>query len=834
VSECCDCKDEIFVILVGRVAADDLSLAEGSSGLPLGDTHLMRGSPAVPDFNTTREIECVVHSDWCEHRPTKAAAEIVHDTEAPNGTIRVFVEAARDFSKYVFSEIEYRANVAFPVLDDRWHYADQAALEDNEWVQVPVDRPVQGGPYQEQQLPNTNFFSAQPIFGTATGGFVYTPLDQQDGGNYATSPWPLTQPQFLGPPAGAFGGPPKYHVLDDRYRGTKLLVRWGHRHDDEDTVLGEVSYLDHYGSVLRTSGPPFFLGLGPVAFVGIGCNWDDIASATPDETVRCGVEMYAPENLLGLPNRVSTVSVFGFFSQSFDLPRSFFVDSDADSATSPPLPYQLVGMSRTSPTAQVPVGITIEAGQVVAEIDDSTILTARTFVSTVTCGAERANVLIFPEQQDGSDVLPPAVIGPAEPPPLDGIKRPVSESEPFVVRRPDLVNLSERHVANADSWHASHLVRLGSPLASLNALHNLHLEIVEAERPADTTDVPSENSLNVIGRPLFVTPTAMPAVMRWFGQHNYVRRTNFEWEFGPVEGSDVYGPMFTPTFLNDVLNDNDGNPLPPLWAWNAMAGEHTLEPFGPEEEDETESETRPRLVPNAYHVFYGDAFRTIENDIVTPDAEDIDFPQAIGPLTEEEFGQYEELEHPALKNDYRVEWTIETFPQLWARTSLGGLSGPSFLRVGPLDVPVENSGMTSERYDGFSLESSRWDYVPDDVGATITIHSRINLKISITRVRGFRRQRQQVDDSNFWEPTAGVAVYGDHDCDDVAYFEKLFVWKIPLSAADVAALSDGEEVAKQLLAGSYLAPPAPEMENDIEVDRFRTVRIRVSKVGEEE
>jgi hypothetical protein len=828
VSECCDCNDEIFIITVGRVAADDLSIAPGSppnSGALPADTVLIRGTQAT-SFNQARTVDCVIHSDWCEHRPTKAAAEIVHDTAAPNGTIRVFVEAARDFSKYVFSEIEYQANVSFPELDERWHYADQFTLvagTNDQYEIVPANRPRLGGGYEEQLLPDTVNTRAQPIFGTANGGFVFTPQNKQDGDSYATSPWPLTEPQII-LSGGAFGGPPKYHTEGDRYRGTRLLIRWGYRQHNEDTILGEVSYLDHYGSALRSTGPPFFVGKGSLGYLSVGCDWEDIYTAASGESVRCGIEIYAPRTFLLL--RLQDVSKFGYFSQSFNLPRSFFSDTESDVEPLPPLPYQLVGMSRASPIVQVPVGLQLGGGTTNALIGDSTLLSASRFVSTLTCGARRGNALIYPDQQENSDVLPPAVIGPAEPPPLGPSgSRPVTQGAPFVIRRPDLLDLSDRHVANAASWHASHLVRSGSPLAERNALHNLHLEIVEAPM-AQPVGLPG-NFPDPFApeRPLFYTNNSMPAYMLWFGQRDYVRRNFSGWAFGPVANSGVLGPMFTPVFLSDVGGLPEDSPLPPLWMWNAMAGAHTLEPFAP---------SGGRLTANAYQAFYQNALHTIENEIAAPLPEDIDLPGALGPLTEAEFAEYESLEHPAMKDDYRVEWSIETYPQLWARSDLGDALNIPSRQVGPLDLPIETSGMTSERYDRFSRGGARWQYIPDDTGATITIHSRVNVRINITRVTGFRRRRQRLVQNriqfDFWEPTDEVGVYGDHECNDVAWDEKLFSWKIPLDASDLAALSAGDEVTKELLAGSYDTYPDPEDENPTPVDVYRTVKLRVSKI----
>ena len=776
--DCCECKIERFEFFLNISPVG-------------GDTQEIRGSP-LGFFGAARPAQAVIHSDWCKHRPTKAMVGVSHDTAAPNGTIRVFVEGARDFSKYVWAELEYEAAVAFPDLDTRNHTSDGVAIT--------------GGAYKA----HAGLFSG-PVFGIANGSHEPTFQDAEDPDGYIKSPWPLWVPNHVAP-----GFVLQYNngtlVLD--WHGTRCRLRWGTRQEDTDSILGSVAFPESFASTFGLFGE--VTPKGEVGAFGIGCHWTDIVVPNDDQNVRCGVEFRAFSLQFGF-GFLSDIFLNEAFNIPFELPRDFFTDSASPLPIKPPLPYRMVGIEATAPTETValsyqpPVGE--ESGAFV--FGPSTNLDAFSVQTFVTCGARRAAVFIPPSLQSESGILPIAAVGPSERP-EDGIIR---NDAPVFVRRPDLIERSQNHVANADSWHSTHLVRLGSDLAQRGALHELHLEI-------EPCTFPGGNQRIV---PDYVSSGPMRAGLLAVGGSDFAQRVAF---FGGITfNNPTPGTQFAIAFPDDVTQFPDDMPLTPAWIWDALSGSHTLEPFGPNGE---------QLVPNAYHVFYDEPTVTVTNNIVAPEGyegegqafqldpvQDIFFPFLQN--QDEKFEEYEDVPVPARLRDYRGEWQIEAFPQLWATTQ----NTNAFERVGPRDISLEDSDMTTEAYDRYSSPSHRVDYLPESTGVTVRVFGRVGVKISLSRVQGFRRTRVRQEEPGqgiFFRATGGVGVYGDYSMSDVACHDAVFDFDIPLTGSDVAALSDGEEITKQLLAGSYFVPNEEDPENDDEVSVFRTVRLRVSKV----
>ena len=871
--DCCECKLERFFL---RGWTDEPALAHGGNigSEPLGG----------------RPLKYFWHGDWCKHRPTKALVAVGHNTAAPNGTVRVFVEGASDFSKYVWAELEYEAAVPFPDRDSRYHTADGV--------------PKTGGAYGREV-----FFMPGPLFGLPGNTLVYQPRDAQDDEGYLKSPWPLWIPTHI---AGGGGFIPEYNSgLGPGFiawEGTRCRVRWGYRENDSDTLLGSVAFIANH-ILLNFSNQNFTFDLGTLA---IGCNWSDIGAPNADDNVRCGVELLRM-GFFGYHGYFRNIADFGAFTIPFELPRSFFVDASVDGEPKPPLPYRLVGLEATAPRVQVWRVVSAPGFVPTISQSQSTNLEAGSFESVVTCGARRAAVFIPPSLQSESGTLPAGPVGPATYP-ANGIIR---ATAPLFVRRDDLNERSYNHVANADSWHATHLVRAGSPLAGRNVLHNLNIEFEQCTFPHGMPNIGTSvrnQTRDADGTqrvtPRYVTPPPI--------------RTAFEWTIDGSAFSQDGPPRFLLLFAEDVSEPFDESPLPPAWMWDAIAGQHTLAPFGPMAAGDTQAD---RLVPNAFHVFYDEPVQEVTHSITTPESTDIDRFWDVGPMTDEQFEAYEAEEYPNRTADYRVEFELQSYPQIWATTRLTD----EWQRVGPRDISLEDSGMTTENHDAYSAGSHRVDYVPENAGVNITVRARVGLRIHITKVQGFRRKREKVPselglmsykiplgkcerinlDNVFvcgapvnkvqcqlfagtekvwtkgvdcqgnalegaaaytlvervvteaaalaefeaaeqdreaydysWvrgifangneiptlrRPNGDVVMTGDHDCDDVACTEAVFEFDIGLTGGEVAAISAGQTVTKQVLVGS-VRQYNEETDEDELLPVYRTVRVRVSKV----
>lgn len=691
VPDCCECRLEryelhfSFFVTSQAITGDDLVVPAGQAGKPHGDTQWFRGQP-VGDFGT-RPIKAVIHTDWCKHRPTKAVVWVYSSLPGTNGTVRVFVEGERNFSHNVWAEIEYEAAIPFPALDDRWHTTDEVKSI--------------GGAYQSPGLGATIFRG--PYFGVQAQSRVYQPRDKQDPETYLTSPWPMWRPTEREIASNVFYNSPQGWPVFV-WQGTLCRVRWGYRQNNSDTVLGSVAFIENHSPLLGSPG-------NIIDKLSVGCHWADIAEPNNKSDVRCGVE------LLARPDSVNFFVHPRSFTIPFELPRSLFVDANAGSSIKPFMPYRLVGVEATAPTITVPVSATGTAADGQFITGNSTKLDALLFESFVTCGARRANVLIPGSLQTESGTLPAGPHGGPADPPNDGK---IDLNMPVFIRRPDLVERSDYHVANADSWHATHLVRAGSPLAGRNKRHNLNITIEECNFPAGNRRVTpggitrdSDGSLRHTDR--FVTPSPMRAWLNWQG--------------GSAENS----PRFRVDFAEDHSFTTGG--LPPAWVWDAISGENTLTPFGPPPAGGGQAE---RLVPNAFHKFSSQPTKQVLHSIETPSSADIDRPWDIGPMTDEQHDEYEEQEYPNRLDDYRAAFGLKSYAQLWATTQIND----TFQRLGPLDIPLEDSGMTTENYDKFNPYSV--DNLPEAASATITLRGRVGLRIAVTAVKGFRRKRVKV------------------------------------------------------------------------------------------
>lgn len=743
------------------------------------------------EFNSVRPVACIVHAEWCRHRPTKAVfGWQSFAAEHHNGTLRAFVEATRDLSKYVFADLIVE-QAEFPYVPTKTHFHDGSSHS------------------------LTNY---TPLFGLATGDFVFAPRDTQDDDSYTKSPWPLSNypagtkqhggfyPSWL---AMLFGGPVFTSEIplgvEKRGIGARLLVRCGSREDNEDNVVASFMFPHSaHGS----------LGFD----VAIGCHWADIADENANQNVRCGLEVTRP---LGMLSSIDTVNKFGHFSFPFELPRSLFV-GPASSQDPPHYDvYRYCGAAADAQKIDVPLGIETTQSSMDPGPSD--------FRLGVTCAADLANVIVDTDESDDVATVPYAAQ-------RDG-DGPVTTSDPYFARRPDIIARVPNTVANADSWHATHLVRRGSPLAARNALHNLHLEFVEADRyrqlPFGTVPMPH-------------SPERFPVQTVWGGQKDWGYPSSNR---TPIAG---VGPHFFFRMLGDELafwiEPNDENLLPPLWAWNSFAGSHVLTPFV----------GGRRLFPNSYHAHSGDEpLHEFKQEIEEPDSQSLEPYSSVGPYTEAQWAAHEAKQCPVRKADYRVAWRVESYPQIWATTSFN----ESFGRNRPLDVPLEDSGMTTENYDAYARRNNSpsggindvwWSWSPS-AGAVISVRVRLGLKWYIESVRGYRRVRQKVEPgvtipgggpglgggggggqsttAHYYASTGAVKVAGDHECKDEACTEHVFDFEIRLDESELISLSAGEEIKKDLLVGqlrSLVDVGGEYVEGPME-PVYRTVAVRVSR-----
>jgi hypothetical protein len=150
--------------------------------------------------------------------------------------------------------------------------------------------------------------------------------------------------------------------------------------------------------------------------------------------------------------------------------------------------------------------------------------------------------------------------------------------------------------------------------------------------------------------------------------------------------------------------------------------------------------------------------------------------------------------------------------------------------------------MTTENYDKYASSSHRVDYVPQNAGVTITFYVRVGLKVSLNKVKGFRRIREFVPGAapgqvGLHRATNQVGVYGDFSPNDVGCHDQTFEWSLDLTGAEVAQISDGETVTKQLLVATESVITGYDefgfaIEEDIDV--HRTIRVSVTQTEEPE
>jgi hypothetical protein len=678
-------------------------------------------------------------------------------------------------------------------------------------VEAFVAFPTWGKRYHFADNITRNVATYGPVFGKSTseGTFVYTPRNAQDDTSYIAAMWPL---------------PNALHNLETHAVGSRLTVRCGYLSGDTNTVLHEFMAPESFASAPTIS---------------VACHWTDIAEGNATNTVACGLEVANGFNGNGVRfdwgDSLFSAIYPGAFSCPFTVPRSLFMNEESKFNADP---YRYVGLHADS----YPVSVQFPNS---ASPTTSRALAAARVGATVTCAADSAHVFVDPEEDDDVSTVPFYAQGTTG--------GPVTSSSPYFLRRPDIMARVPYTVAAGDSWHASHLVRRDSQLAVRHALHNLELEFVEAEPPR----VFEKRGI------LANTPNEFYVQTFWGGQADKGFPSAPPGETLKINKAPLpnAGPQFSFSLPSDSdafylwIDEEDTYRPPALWFWNSIAGVHALTPS-------VESRS---LFPNSYHKHYASKLHTYSNGIETPDFLDIEFPYGVGfiagvrvgPFMESVWGEHQDTQCPLRKQDYRVAWSVETFPQLWAFTACREMPEGS-VGNGPLDIPLADSGMSTEAYDGYVRRNASqfggvqpWGRYNPNVGADLYVRARVGLKFTITQVAGFRRVREKVEPgvyvtgiggglaglgndaipgglAHYYDATGEVEQKGVHGCNDVACTEVVQDFKIPLDGDDLLSLSNGNTVTKQLLVGRPYEPiPEDEGIPPLGSPIYRTVRVRV-------
>ena len=735
------------------------------------------------DFNGTRPNSCLVHNDWCSHRPTKAFIVTSANGNA-NGTARVFVEATADLSKYVFAEIQVQAGVQLPTVDLKKHFSNGST---------------------------SALASYTPVFGTATGSFAFSARNVSDGDTYLKSLLPTIDFPSI------FVGSTSQAVVRE---ATRLTVRCGHRQNGADTIVASFASPFWSGAL---DLPP---GYGPafVRFhvVGIGCCWEDIEFPNDTNTVRCGFERVAGGD--GVYNAdPTTAQQHGFFTFPFEVPRDLFISTTGGVSPNPAQKERYVGVSATESIVQAIHRVTANGP---GSPEDSRRLIVDSVTTRVACGANHANVIIDPDKQDLDAVPPVAMRGTAQVPT-------VNSSAPLFVRRPDVIAKGAHAVANADSWHATHLVHRGASLAQRNAVHNLEIDFVAASRawtPARSTVIEPRmpQQVDEHGWGVFwggVSNVMSPGRIRRWLLESVSNEEGPQFSIQPISDAVIYGFAY-----------GQDAAAPPLWFWSLISGSHTLTPFV----------DGRRLMPNSWHAFSGQAHLSREVSIATPAINKLAGDYSIrpvlsadqqglsavvwqregwaGPFSDQEWTFLQSVNAPFFKDDYRVAYKIESFPQIWATTTAmhgsQAEAGISYSNQIP-SLAFADSGMTTEAYDAYdaySQQGAAWATLNSKSDAILNIYMRLGVKITVQKIKGFRAKRTKGEEyftiggvAYFkYDTTGEVEEACTHSSGDVACTE--FYWgagpsannnplQLNITWQDRQSLGSGSQIEKQLPVG---------------------------------
>ena len=637
----------------------------------------------------TGSFEWFFHADYCCERPTIVSFSVGKSGDTA-GASRVYVESPADRSSYVWAEVTV-SQVAFPEFAELNHVTAGPVVAPNYVVTGQVAAIGTG--------------EVNPIVPGLTFGFWTGPvnLGVEDSDSYIVEPWPHWAPYIVGPSENEI----------QKYVGTDSRIRFGYRQASTDTVVGQI-----------TGATSFF-----ESSLSFGCFWPDLEYGR--DPIRCGIRVAA----LSESPQQELPDVFDGYSIPFTVPRSVFVQS-GDILVAP---VYVGGRVTYDPNQSVEVGLW--DGDPVAPATGPPQPPATTLSVATSVAADYAET--FPA---GSTLEPVGYTSPIRWCLDGGPTGPVTPADSTSVKRPDRQAIVANAVFSGPSWHASHIVRQGSPLAVPNALHNLEVTFADA---ISLTDLNFQNFLigNGVTR---LVPTIVPYI----------------------------------------------------------TGAYTLEPTSP---------GGVRLAPNRYHYFSDAANVTSSFTHAVPLADQLYGGGAT--VTAAQAGVIQQT--PSRAEDYRADYTQESFLQMWAIASVG-------LRTrnrGHLDIELPASGMATQDYDQWirrrvnavttEMVSPTWS-VFDYQQLAIEFLIRFRVRFVVNRVVGYGRQLVQGDEVGAFDPpkfayTAGdLQVRFESSGESVLCNEFLMTRRLLLDRGQMAQLSAGDSVTIESPFVDFPNGPLPQ------------------------
>jgi hypothetical protein len=575
---CCECCKEEFVFNdfgVGPHAGNNWPTFRGqvagnfSAGPAAGG--VLKGIP---------------HPPWCSVRPSIIIVSA--SVPAPSdGTLRAIIEGTRDFSTCIWAELKSANPIFQPfTTGEHDHIAGRPALVPRENrrpsnTYVPafgygVASATPTGPTGPSGLPTgglSNLGGGTTTGSTGTssgpsGPALTTPAmpefvfrNAEDDDSYFYSKWPVANPRIVHYPGS---------VEAKEFRACTLSISCGSHLNGVDAV--EESFL----SLFNASDAP----------------WSGSVVA-PGSTVRLRVGAYV-EDRLHLPDSVpcGIYVDYGYnheqsWSWPFTVPKSVIASTNEDQLDTP----RYIGLQQTATNGTSLDGEPYRA-----------VLSINQLIALNACDDNSSAVL--PALAEEENAFVPVV---AWLPTAPALGAEVTEEWPYYARRSDRVLHVRHNVPNGDSWHASHIVREGTFLASKGELHKLDIELL-----------PHDSETPAITQAFFVAT---------YGAGNAGLRLE--------------------------LIDND--PFP----WNAISA--TTYAFLPEIEEN-------QLFPNQWHYWSEQPQRSFTYPIEQPTVNDLAEPTNPAQVTQESLALLNGTAHRA--EDYRAAFKYETAVQGFAFTTL--------------------------------------------------------------------------------------------------------------------------------------------------------------------
>lgn len=525
----------------------------------------------------------IPHPPWCCVRPS-----IVHlnaYATAPNeGTLRVFIESTRDFATNIWAELQTRSYTFIPfVLCEHDHAGNVPSLVPFAQRKASTTYTPAFGMASPETIEPPAGSTWSPIFSVPQ--FVFRNAEDDDA--YFLSQWPVINPKSLNDDDSQL--PIEFHAC-------ALAIQFGQRQATTESMLERFrSFFNlHTAAVLND-----FIAPGTTVSIRLGSFVDERLHVK--ETIPCGIYV-----AYGHDHEQS-------WSWPFTVPRT--VITSTEQIETP----RFIGMQQTATRSIAPGGA-----------QHNPIVPTELFAYTA-CEANSAAVLPAIDEQNNLSV---PVVAWVPQPPAENSE--ITAGDPYYARRTDRVLNVVHNVPNGNSWHASHIVREGSGLASAGAVQQLQLTLLPHES----------------GKP-DVTPTFFIG---------------------------VYSGSVSDAGLRLRLLDND--PFP----WNAIADTPYL--FDTQINSE-------QLFPNQWHYWSEQPQCVFDYDIENPLAGDLFEPQPPMASSDVTMPNLSVLNGTVYRvDDYRAAFKYETAVQAFAFTTLAAVP-----HVNPLGISLADSGMASHDWD---------------------------------------------------------------------------------------------------------------------------------------